>query len=74
MSAMIQDLKADTFGTKNYPIGLADDSVRLLKTPQIPDDVWAEVMALRDDIISGKIKVEPAFDAAAVHERVTAVQ
>ena len=42
---MIEDLKADTFGTKNYQIGLADDSVRLLKTPQIPDDVWAEVMA-----------------------------
>jgi simple sugar transport system substrate-binding protein len=73
-TAMIQDLKNDTFGTKNYQIGLADDSVRLLKTPQIPDDVWAEIMALRDDIISGKIKVEPAFDAAAVHERVTAVE
>jgi simple sugar transport system substrate-binding protein len=73
-SAMIQDLKNDTFGTKNYQIGLADDSVRLLKTPQIPDDVWAEIMAIRDDIISGKIKVEPAFDAAAVHERVTAVE
>ena len=73
-SAMIQDLKNDTFGTKNYQIGLADDSVRLLKTPQIPDDVWAEIMAIRDDIIGGKIKVEPAFDAAAVHERVTAVE
>ncbi len=73
-TAMIQDLKNDTFGTKNYQIGLADDSVRLLKTPQIPDDVWAEIMAIRDDIISGKIKVEPAFDAAAVHERVTAVE
>jgi simple sugar transport system substrate-binding protein len=73
-TAMIQDLKNDTFGTKNYQIGLADDSVRLLKTPQIPDDVWAEIMAIRDDIISGKIKVEPTFDAAAVHERVTAVE
>ncbi len=73
-TAMIQDLKNDTFGTKNYQIGLADDSVRLLKTPQIPDDVWAEIMAIRDDIISGKIKVEPAFDAAAVHQRVTAVE
>ena len=60
---MIEDLKADTFGTKSYKIGLADNSVRLLKTPQIPDDVWAEVMALRDDIIGGEIKVEPMFDA-----------
>jgi len=73
-TAMIQDLKNDTFGTKNYQIGLADDSVRLLKTPQIPDDVWAEVMAIRDEIISGAIKVEPAFDAETVHSAVTALE
>jgi simple sugar transport system substrate-binding protein len=71
-TAMIEDLKNDTFGTKNYQIGLADDSVRLLKTPQIPDDVWAEIMAIRDEIVSGKIKVEPKWDAAQVHELVTA--
>ena len=65
-AAMIEDLKADTFGTKNYTIRLADNSLRLLKTKNVPDDVWAEVMTLRDDIISGKIKVEPIFDAAAV--------
>jgi simple sugar transport system substrate-binding protein len=70
--AMIQDLKNDTFGTKNYQIGLADDSVRLLKTPQIPEDVWTEVMAIRDEIVSGKITVEPQWEAAQVHERVTA--
>ena len=56
-TAMIEDLKADTFGTKNYAIGLADDSVQLLKTKHIPDDVWAEVMEVRDEIIGGKIKV-----------------
>jgi len=71
--AMINDLKADTYGTKHYSIGLADDSVKLLKTPQIPDATWAEVMALRDDIISGKIKVEPVFDAAAVRALMTDV-
>ena len=71
---MIQDLKNDTFGTKNYTIGLADDSVRLLKTPQIPDDVWAQVMAIRDEIISGAIKVAPAFDAESVHKAVTALE
>ncbi len=64
--AMINDLKADTFGTKSYAIGLADDSVKLLKTPQIPDDVWASVMKLRDEVLSGAIKVDPIFDAAAV--------
>ena len=64
--AMINDLKADTFGTKSYAIGLADDSVKLLKTPQIPDDIWASVMKLRDEVLSGAIKVDPIFDAAAV--------
>lgn len=71
--AMINDLKADTFGTKSYAIGLADDSVRLLKTKQIPDDVWASVMKIRDQIISGEIKVDPVFDAGAVRAMMTNV-
>ena len=62
-AAMIEDLKNDTFGTKSYSIGLADDSLKLLKTPQIPDDVWAKVQTLREDVISGAIKVEPIFEA-----------
>ncbi|MCR9139539.1 MAG: BMP family protein [Alphaproteobacteria bacterium] len=73
-SAMIADLKSDTFGTKSYAIGLADDSVKLLKTPQIPDDVWTDVMAMRDDIISGKITVEPVFEATAVRAMMSDVQ
>lgn len=71
--AMINDLKADTFGTKSYSISLNDDSIKLLKTKQIPDDVWAQISALREDIISGKIKVEPIFDAAAVRALMTDV-
>ena len=65
-AAMIVDLKTGSFGTKHYAIGLADDSVQLLKTKAIPDDVWAQIMALRGDIVSGKLKVEPVWDAAAV--------
>ncbi|RUV31703.1 BMP family ABC transporter substrate-binding protein, partial [Mesorhizobium sp. M5C.F.Ca.IN.020.32.2.1] len=67
------DLKADTFGTKSYSIGLKDDSVKLLKTAAIPDDVWAEIQALREDIISGKTKVDPVYDAAAVRALMTSV-
>ena len=73
-TAMIEDLKADTFGTQNYSIGLADDSVRLLQTPQIPEDVWGEIQGIRDEIISGAITVEPVWDAEGVHQRVTAVE
>ena len=72
-TAMINDLKADTFGTKSYSISLDDDSIKLLKTPQIPDATWAEVMKLRDDIIAGNIKVEPIFDATAVRALMTDV-
>lgn len=71
--AMIDDLKNDAFGTRGYKIGLADDSVRLLKTEGIPDDVWASVMEIRDQIVSGEIKVEPTFEASAVHALMTDV-
>ena len=72
-SAMIKDLKDNTFGTKRYAIGLADNSVKLLKTDQIPDAVWADVQKLREDVVSGKIKVQPVFEATAVRALMTNV-
>lgn len=72
-SAMIKDLKDDTFGTKRYAISLADNSVKLLKTDQIPDDVWGEVQKIRDQVVSGEIKVEPTFEATAVRALMTDV-
>jgi basic membrane protein A len=71
--AMINDLKNDTFGTKSYSISLNDDSIKLLKTKQIPDATWDEISKLRDDIISGTIKVEPIFDATQVRALMTDV-
>lgn len=70
-AAMIQDVKDDTFGSHNYGIALKDGSVALLKTPQIPEDVWTQVMAVKDEIVSGKITVTPHFDAESVHALVT---
>jgi simple sugar transport system substrate-binding protein len=72
-SAMIKDLRDDTFGTKRYAIGLADNSVKLLKTDQIPDDVWGEVQKIREQMIAGEIKVEPVFEATAVRALMTDV-
>lgn len=72
-TAMIEDLKADKFGARNYDISLKDGSVALLKTKQIPDDIWAQIEALQKDIVDGKIKVEPHFDAEAVHALVNAM-
>ncbi|MGV6871677.1 putative B6 ABC transporter substrate-binding protein [Pseudochelatococcus sp. B33] len=70
-SAMIADVKAGTFGERNYGIALKDDSVALLKTPHIPDDVWQQIEAIRQEIVDGKIALTPVFDAPGVHALVT---
>ena len=72
-SAMIEDLKANKFGTHAYPIQLADESVRLLHSKHIPDKVWAEVDAVRTQIIDGKLKVAPIFDAIGVRALMNSV-
>ncbi|MEM7224136.1 MAG: BMP family protein [Pseudomonadota bacterium] len=71
--AMVEDLKAGTFGTKHYKIQLSDDSVKLLKTDHIPTDAWNQAMALRDDIIAGKVAVDLVTDAQAVRALMTSV-
>ncbi len=73
-TAMIEDLQNDTFGTKSYAISIADDSVRLLETDNIPAETWTEVMAVRDQMISGDITLEPVFDAEGVRALVTTVE
>jgi simple sugar transport system substrate-binding protein len=73
-SAMVEDLKSDTFGTKGYQISLADDSVQLLKTPHIADDVWADLMKVREEIVSGALKIEPVFDAEKVRPMMSSVE
>jgi len=72
-SAMIEDLKANKFGTHSYPIQLVDDSVRLLHSKYIPDTVWSDVEAVRKQIIDGKVKIEPIFDAVKVRALMTSV-
>ena len=71
--AMVQDLMAGTFGTKGYQIGLENDSVRLLKSPHIPGNIWDELMDLRAKIISGDISVDNISDAQAVRALMTSV-
>lgn len=72
-TAMIEDLKAGKFGTHAYPIQLADDSVRLLHSKYIPEPVWSDIEAVRRQIIEGKVKVEPTFDAVKVRALMTSV-
>jgi basic membrane protein A len=72
-SAMVEDLKADKFGTKNYSIQLSDDSVKLLHTKHIHDNVWSDLMAIRQRIVDGKLKIEPVWDTPKVHALMTSV-
>jgi len=72
-SAMVEDLKADTFGTKHYAISLADGSVRLLQTKHIPAEIWSKVEAIKAEIIAGKLTLDPQFDAQAVRALMTSV-
>jgi basic membrane protein A and related proteins len=73
-SAMVEDLKAGTYGTKEYSISLADDSVQLLKTKNVPEDAWATVMGIRKTIVDGTLKIEPVFDAQQVRALMSSVE
>lgn len=72
-SGMIEDLKADKFGTHKYSISLSDDSVQLLHGKGIPDATWNDLMAIRKDVIAGKIAIAPEFDAQKVRALMTSV-
>jgi simple sugar transport system substrate-binding protein len=70
---MIEDLKIDKFGTHPYSLRLTDNSVRLLHSKYIPDPVWSDIEAVRQQIIDGKVKVEPIFDAVRVRALMNSV-
>jgi basic membrane protein A and related proteins len=72
-SAMIEDLKADKFGTHAYSIHLADDSVRLLHSKYIPDNVWSGIETVRTQIIAGTLKVDVIWDALTLRAMMTSV-
>jgi basic membrane protein A and related proteins len=72
-SAMIEDLKAGTFGTHAYTIQLRDDSVRLLHSKYIPDSVWSDIEGVRKQIIGGQVTVDVVWDAVTVRARMTSV-
>lgn len=72
-TAMVEDLKADKFGTKPYSIQLADDSVQLLKTKHIPDDLWASISETRKQIVDGTLKIEPVWEAEKVRALMSSV-
>ena len=72
-SAMIEDLKANKFGTHAYTIQLSDDSVHLLHTQYIPVGVWAELESQRKQIVNGKLKIVPIWDAVKVRALMNSV-
>jgi simple sugar transport system substrate-binding protein len=71
-SAMVDDLKGDTFGTKGYSIQLSDDSVQLLHSTHIPDAIWNDVMKVREEIVAETLKIDP-WEADKVRALMTSV-
>ncbi|MCX7685494.1 MAG: BMP family protein [Acetobacteraceae bacterium] len=71
---MVEDIRAGRFGSRRYTIGLADGSVRLLRTRHITDAEWAEVEAVKQRIVSGEVQVPYVADAAAVRALMSDVQ
>lgn len=71
---MVDDINNGTFGNSPYDLSLADGSVDLLQTDQIPDDLWTEIQDLKQQIIDGEITVEAVFDAEGVHSRMSSVE
>lgn len=73
-SAMVEDLQNDTFGTKHYKIQVADGSVSLLETDNIPAEVWEQVSATREKFVDGSLTLEPVTDAQAVRALMSTVE
>jgi simple sugar transport system substrate-binding protein len=73
-AAMIGDINAGTLGSRRYTIGLADGSVRLLRTEHIPDDAWKEIEQAKARIVKGELEIPYVADAALVRALMTDVQ
>lgn len=72
-TAMVENLNDGSFGSATYKIELADDSVQLLQTDNIPADIWGELMEIREAIIADDVQVDAVFDAQGVRDLMTAV-
>jgi len=53
----IEDIDNGTFGKEVYTLNLENGGISLLKTDQIPADVWSEIEDAKQKIISGEIEV-----------------
>jgi simple sugar transport system substrate-binding protein len=70
---MVEDLKADKFGTHEYSISLKDGSEHLLHTKNIPDSVWGDLEKVKAQIIDGSVKVDRIEDAQKVRALMSSV-
>jgi basic membrane protein A and related proteins len=73
-AAMIEDINAGKLGSRSYTIGLADGSVRLLRSDGIPAAVWQEIEQVKMRIEKGELQIPYVADAAQVRAMMTDVQ
>jgi simple sugar transport system substrate-binding protein len=70
--AIVNDV--ETGKTTSYKPNLKDNSIYLLHTSHIPDNVWADVEKARQGVIDGSIKVAEVEDTSKVHAMMSSVQ
>ena len=73
-AAMIEDINAGKLGSRRYTIGLADGSVRLLRTESIPENAWQEIERAKARIVKRELEIPYVADAAQVRAMMTDVQ
>lgn len=62
----VEALEAGRFGERVLEMTVANGGLRLLRTPQISDELWAEVEEVRERIAAGEIEVPLALTKADV--------
>lgn len=71
LTRAVDELEAGTFGTASYYLDL-DNGMGLLRTPHIPDDVWASVEQARAGVMDGSIAVPTLTTGREVKDLIAA--
>lgn len=64
----VKDVNNGTYGTHGYNLDLKDGGVSLLKTKYIPASAWKAITTAESGILSGKITIKVAHNAAQVQK------
>jgi simple sugar transport system substrate-binding protein len=64
----VKDVKAGTYGTHGYNLDLKNGGVSLLKSKYISASTWAAVTKAKQQILTGKVKIQVTHNAGQVQK------